>query len=489
MGRVYVAEHVRMGRKSAVKVMSPNLALSADAITRFNREAANASRINHPNVAQIYDFGETASGMLYLAMELVEGETLRVIIERDGPLALERAANLTSQIADALAAAHHIGIVHRDLKPDNVMIARHHDGSDWVKVVDFGIAKTVQGSGESGGSQTVTTAGVSLGTPEYMSPEQLAGEKLDARTDLYSLGLVLFNMLTADLPYARVTSKETLVKRLVSKPQALCEVAPGRSWSPALQAALDRALAPEASDRYESVVDFARDVTAATTNVKTVRLSAPTQRIAIEPVAKPKTKTPLVVTLAAIAAVGAGGGALLAKATRHPNPPPVPPVVQVAQQAAPLPKADSVAPKPAAAAAKPSFDTATMSTTHKPAVPANASDADRVQYIVNEIRSHFSRAQSYLQQAAVQRTRSEIRDVGGDVRMLRELYPAAAESLHVQQLVTAGAMRLVQQACPAALADTTKHFPANFRCDLLLPNFARPRGAGRQGRAGRPFSR
>src|SRR5581483_88746 len=125
-----------MGRKSAVMVMSPNLALSADAISRFNREAANAAKINHPNVAQIYDFGETEDGMLYLAMEYVEGETLRSIIEREGPLPLVRAAQLTRQIADALAPAHHLGIVHRDLKPDNVLIARHHDGADWVKVVD-----------------------------------------------------------------------------------------------------------------------------------------------------------------------------------------------------------------------------------------------------------------------------------------------------------------------------------------------------------------
>ena len=277
MGRVYLAEHIRMGRKSAVKVMSPNLALSADAISRFNREAANASRINHPNVAQIYDFGETADGLLYLAMEFVEGETLRSVIEREGALTAPRAARITKQTADALGAAHHLGMVHRDLKPDNVMLARHHDGSEWVKVVDFGIAKTVQGSGESGGSQTVTTAGVSLGTPEYMSPEQLAGERLDNRTDLYSLGLVLFNMLTADLPYPRVTSRETLVRRLTSKARTLSDVAPEGDWPPALQAALDKALAPEPADRYLTVADFGRDVLAATSEMidpdRTVRLT------------------------------------------------------------------------------------------------------------------------------------------------------------------------------------------------------------------------
>jgi serine/threonine-protein kinase len=255
MGRVYVAEHVALGRKSAVKVINPSHANSAEAISRFNREAANASRINHPNVAQIYDFGES-DGVLYLAMEFIEGEALATTIERLGPVATPRAANVTMQVADALAAAHQLGIVHRDLKPENIMIGRKHDGTDWVKVVDFGIAKTMEP--EMG--QNVTTVGVSLGTPEYMSPEQFAGEKLDHRTDIYSLALVLFNMLTGQLPYPKVTSKETLVKRLTTSPTPLAQVRPDLPWPPGLQTALDRALAPDAAERYGRVSDFAADV-------------------------------------------------------------------------------------------------------------------------------------------------------------------------------------------------------------------------------------
>jgi serine/threonine-protein kinase len=255
MGRVYIAEHVALGRKSAVKVINPTLANSAEAISRFNREAANASRINHPNVAQIYDFGES-NGVLYLAMEYIEGETLSTTIERLGPISPVRAANITMQVADSLAAAHQLGIVHRDLKPENIMIGRKHDGTDWVKVVDFGIAKTI----ESEMGQNVTTVGVSLGTPEYMSPEQFAGEKLDHRTDIYSLALVLFNMLTGQLPYQKVTSKETLVKRLTTQPAGLAQVRPDQPWPPGLQTALDRALAPEAQERYGRVLDFAADV-------------------------------------------------------------------------------------------------------------------------------------------------------------------------------------------------------------------------------------
>jgi serine/threonine-protein kinase len=255
MGRVYVAEHVALGRKSAVKVINPSLANSAEAISRFNREAANASRINHPNVAQIYDFGES-DGVLYLAMEYIEGEALATTIERLGPVAAPRAANITMQVADALAAAHQLGIVHRDLKPENIMIGRKHDGTDWVKVVDFGIAKTM----EAEHSQNVTSVGVSMGTPEYMSPEQFAGEKLDHRTDIYSLALVLFNMLTGQLPFPRVTSKETLVKRLTTNPAPLAEMRPNVPWPPGLQTALDRALAPDATERYGRVLDFATDV-------------------------------------------------------------------------------------------------------------------------------------------------------------------------------------------------------------------------------------
>ena len=286
MGRVYLAEHVALGRKSAVKVISPAYANSADAITRFNREAANASRINHPNIAQIYDFGESA-GVLYLAMEFVEGEALSAMIERLGPLVVGRAANVTMQVADALGAAHTLGIVHRDLKPENIMIGRRHDGTDWVKVVDFGIAKTVE---REEGSQTVTVAGVSLGTPEYMSPEQFAGERLDHRTDIYSLGLVLFNMLTGQLPYPTVTSKETLVRRLTSPPTPLAEARPDVGWPAGLQTALDRALAPEAGNRYGRVSDFAADVVRASERAP----GAP--RRALEPVTAPTSPPPVAAT-------------------------------------------------------------------------------------------------------------------------------------------------------------------------------------------------
>src|SRR3989454_531154 len=178
---------------------------------RPHREAANAGRINHPNVCAIYDFGETPDGLIYLAMEFIEGEPLTDVLERDGALPLPRATAVFLQTADALQAAHDLGIVHRDLKPDNIMLSRRKSGGDVVKVVDFGIAKAV--GGDQAG-QKVTKTGLVVGTPELMSPEQLSGGAVDGRSDLYSLALVLFRMLTGKVPVEATSVQEMMIKRL-----------------------------------------------------------------------------------------------------------------------------------------------------------------------------------------------------------------------------------------------------------------------------------
>jgi len=260
MGAVYLGEHVKMGRKSAIKVMNPGMAADPDAISRFNREASNASRISHPNVCQIYDFGETPDGVIYLAMEFIEGAALTDLIEKEGALPPVRAARILKQAADALASAHDLGIVHRDLKPDNIMIVQAKDGSDIVKVVDFGIAKAVAGD-EAG--QKVTKTGLVVGTPEYMSPEQLSGDKLDGRSDIYSLGLVFYRMLTGVLPFQADSAQETMIKRLTDEPMALEAARPDIVFPPALQAVLDKALARLPSERYANATQFGKDAEAA----------------------------------------------------------------------------------------------------------------------------------------------------------------------------------------------------------------------------------
>jgi len=259
MGAVYLGEHVKMGRKSAIKVIAQSMSHDVEAIARFNREAANAAQINHPNVCGIYDFGETPEGVIYLAMEFIEGEALTAVLEREGAFSAKRAADILDQTARALQAAHDLGIVHRDLKPDNIMVTRDRDGSDLVKVVDFGIAKAMGGDSE----QKVTKTGLVVGTPEYMSPEQLSGDRLDGRSDIYSLGLVLFRMLTGILPFQAESSQEVMIKRLTDDPMQLTDALPSSSFPSSLQAAVTRALQRMPSDRYASAAEFGRDVMSA----------------------------------------------------------------------------------------------------------------------------------------------------------------------------------------------------------------------------------
>ena len=276
MGQVYLAEHLRMGRQSAVKVMSPALTRDPDSISRFNREASNASRISHPNVAAIYDFGETADGLIYLAMEFVEGESLTALLERQGPLPPARALAIVRQTADALSAAHDMGIVHRDLKPDNIMVARTREGADLVKVVDFGIAKAVGAE-----AQRVTRTGLVVGTPEYMSPEQLAGDTVDERSDVYSLGLVAFTALTGALPFPSETAQESMIMRLTEQPRSLAEIRPEIRWPTELQGVMDRALARDARARFATAAEMGRALEQAMLALPGVALSgARTQPLA-----------------------------------------------------------------------------------------------------------------------------------------------------------------------------------------------------------------
>jgi serine/threonine-protein kinase len=275
MGQVYLAEHVKMGRRCAIKIMTPGTMSDPDAISRFNREAANASRISHPNVCAIYDFGETPEGLIYLAMELIDGKSLTALLDETPTMPLTRAAAMIEQCAEALHVAHDLGIVHRDLKPDNIMVITAR-GKDTVKVVDFGIAKAM--SGDEGGKQKVTKTGFVVGTPEYMSPEQLAGDNVDGRSDIYSLGLVFYRMLTGASPFPADSQQETMIKRLTDDPIPLAAARPDVRFPAELQRLMDRALARTPTDRYADAADFARDIRKlATTMTGHVDVEAGTQ--------------------------------------------------------------------------------------------------------------------------------------------------------------------------------------------------------------------
>jgi len=256
MGAVYLGEHLKIGRKDAIKVLRPSMARDREAIARFTRGARNASAIRHPNVCSIYDFGTTEEGLHFLAMEFVEGASLTDVLRNEGPLPPDRAADLLGQAAGALQVAHDRGIIHRDLKPDNMMLAREPDGTEVLKVVDFDIAL---GPPEGEGAR-VTRHGYVVGTPEYMSPEQLTGDPLDGRSDIYSLALVFFRMLTGHLPFEDGTAQEVMVRRLTEEPMSLSEAAPDLPGADGLDPLMRRALARRREDRPSSAAEFARQV-------------------------------------------------------------------------------------------------------------------------------------------------------------------------------------------------------------------------------------
>ena len=256
MGRVYLGEHVKMNRQCAIKVMSPALVNDHESAARFAREASNAARIIHPNVAAVFDYGES-DGIVYLVMEFVDGEPLSDLLVREAPFTVERALDLTAQIADGLGAAHELGIIHRDLKPDNILVTRTRTGREIAKVVDFGIAKAIQ---ESAGD-ALTRTGLVIGTPEFMSPEQLLGDPIDARSDLYALGCILHLMLAAKPPFDAM-SREQMIKRRLSE-----DAQPIQSVDPLIplqvSAIVARLLARSAKDRFASAADL-HDAIAAT---------------------------------------------------------------------------------------------------------------------------------------------------------------------------------------------------------------------------------
>ncbi len=249
MGSVYAARHRTLGRIDAVKVLRPEAA-DADAGRRFLREAKLAARINHPNAVVIHDFGQTESGMTFLAMEYIQGQSLTKLLQREGPFPPARVVNIIRQVAWALDAAHQLGVIHRDLKPDNIMVTE----GDRVKVVDFGIAKAV------GGQESLvpmTQVGFVVGTPHYMSPEQVMGSELDARSDVYSLALIAYEMLTGARAFVGDSMHAQMIVRLSEPPRPMSVAAPHVAVPAAIEGVVRQALARLPADRPASAGAFA----------------------------------------------------------------------------------------------------------------------------------------------------------------------------------------------------------------------------------------
>jgi len=257
MGTVYRARRVLIGDTVAVKVLHPDRVADPQAVERFRREAQTAARLKHPNVVRVYDFGVSKEGLNYLVLELVEGESLRRLIERDGTMTEAQAAEIIPQVCAALDAAHSQGVVHRDIKPENILVETRQDGIQ-VKVLDFGIAALREVT-----AGRLTQTGNTMGTLHYMSPEHCLGEKLDGRSDIYSLGIVLFEMLTGVVPFDSHTPTAIAIKQVNELPPAPHTMNPNISRS--VETVVLRALEKDRHARPQTAGEMARELTAALT--------------------------------------------------------------------------------------------------------------------------------------------------------------------------------------------------------------------------------
>jgi len=251
MGMVFRATQTSVHRPVAVKTLNPALAAAPTFFERFRREAEVASRLRHPNIITIYDFGRAQDNTCYFVMELLEGESLKEIVKREGPMSLRRAVGLMEQSARGLAHAHAEHAVHRDLKPHNIMV-QQLDGKDFVKVLDFGLVKAMEQEEE----EQLTSTGQVLGTPQYMPPEQAGGEVVDQRSDLYSLTGVLFYCLTGTSPYGANTVRKALTAALTQTVPPINTKRQGAPVPAALDAFMQKGLAREKEDRFQSAEEF-----------------------------------------------------------------------------------------------------------------------------------------------------------------------------------------------------------------------------------------
>ncbi len=262
MGSVYQATQVDMNRSVAIKILHPKLANRKDLASRFRREARAMSQLTHPNTVKVFMYGQldegtVGGGSLFIVMEYLEGKNLNRAVKREGPLELPKATSLLIQVCGALQEAHNMGIVHRDLKPENIFLCKQGVIPDYPKVLDFGLAKVTDRQMRPGSIQ-LTQEGMVFGTPEFMSPEQAQGKTLDARSDIYSLAVILYEALTGKLPFEAKTPMEYIQKHVVEAPIPINERVEGKTFPEALWRALSRAMAKSPDARYQSAIEFAQ---------------------------------------------------------------------------------------------------------------------------------------------------------------------------------------------------------------------------------------
>lgn len=259
MGDVYLGEHEEIEKRLALKVLKQEYSSRADVVARFRQEAVSASRIKHPNVVDVFDFGQLDDGRFFLAMELLEGKDLADVLAHEGVLSPERGLTIAMQMCRALIAAHAKGVVHRDLKPENVFLSTTIDGEQTVKLVDFGIAKLrdVSADGTHEERRKLTKTGMIFGTPEYMAPEQAAGRHVDDKVDVYATGIILFEMFGGRVPFTGDTFMAVLTAHMTDPVPTLRSVCPDTPVSEQLEQVILKALAKKPGDRHPSMAAFA----------------------------------------------------------------------------------------------------------------------------------------------------------------------------------------------------------------------------------------
>jgi eukaryotic-like serine/threonine-protein kinase len=253
MGSVYLAEHVVIEKKFALKVLAPELARRPDLVARFLQEARSASRIGHENVIDISDFGQSPDGLVFIAMEFLDGRDLGEIVRSQGAMDWPQARDIVLQICRALRAAHDKGIVHRDMKPENIFLIHREGQPHFVKILDFGIAK-VMGLDPNG--PRLTRTGMIFGTPEYMAPEQAEGKDTDHRADIYAVGCILYHLLTGQTPFVAESFMTMLTKHLMEDPVAPSQRRPDLPISPEMDALVLKALEKDRDQRWQSMAEL-----------------------------------------------------------------------------------------------------------------------------------------------------------------------------------------------------------------------------------------
>ncbi|MBW2381664.1 MAG: serine/threonine protein kinase [Deltaproteobacteria bacterium] len=263
MGLVYEGLHRDIDKRVAIKVLRDDLSRRPDVVARFRQEAKSASRIGHENIVDISDFGETTGGASYFIMEFLDGEDLGNVLGREVTVDADRVCGIVLQCCRALSATHAKGIVHRDIKPENIFLTKRDGVDDFVKIVDFGIAKMSDIETDGAPGRKLTKTGMIFGTPEYMSPEQAAGKDLDHRVDVYALGIILYECLAGRVPFEGDTFMGVLTQHLFAELPPIDELNPNAKVSRELELVIRKALAKDPDDRYQDTEELAEAVSCA----------------------------------------------------------------------------------------------------------------------------------------------------------------------------------------------------------------------------------